>query len=202
MKKTLLLFALLFSTVSLVQAAPAKPTTPSTQSSAKSSEAIKSETYHTKLLDKVKSALVRAKKTSVVSLKQEEVNALRQKKYLFIYFSASWCGPCRRFTPELVKFYNEYYKKNGDFDILLVSSDRSQEKMNAYMKEEKMPWAGIKLTHAMTNGLAKQHKVSGIPRLVLLGEKDEVLANGQGDAINKYAELRAAASSAPTSQNK
>ena len=127
-------------------------------------------------------------------MKQEEVDALHQKKYLFIYFSASWCPPCRKFTPELVKFYNQNHEKNGDFDILLVSSDRNQAGMDAYMKQDKMPWAGIKLAHAMTNELKRQHKVRGIPHLVLLDENDKVLATGQGNVIHKYQQLKKAES--------
>ena len=31
-------------------------------------------------------------------------------KYIGLYFSASWCGPCRRFTPKLIWNYNEILK--------------------------------------------------------------------------------------------
>jgi len=55
------------------------------------------------------------------------------KKYLFVYFSAHWCGPCKVFTPKLVEWYNTN-KKNGDFEVLFLSADRSEQARVAYMR--------------------------------------------------------------------
>ena len=33
-------------------------------------------------------------------LEQFDASALKEKKYLAVYFSASWCGPCKQFTPK------------------------------------------------------------------------------------------------------
>jgi nucleoredoxin len=190
MKKTFLVLASVFATVAMFQTAPTAAAAPD-----KESAPATADSYHAKLLDKLKgSSFVKLKKSSLGSLKQEDVDALRQKKYIFIYFSASWCPPCRKFTPELVKFYNQNHEKNGDFDILLVSSDRNQAAMDAYMKQDKMPWAGIKLAQGKTGELKREHKVRGIPHLILLDENDKVLATGQGNVIHKYQQLKKAES--------
>ena len=65
---------------------------------------------------------------------------------LMFYFSAHWCPPCRKLTPLLVEFYQELRKENIDsseFDVVFISSDRSQEQFDDYYEE--MPWAHLKL---------------------------------------------------------
>lgn len=53
-------------------------------------------------------------------------------KYIGLYFSAKWCGPCKMFTPVLRKSYEEW-KKSGkhQFEIIFMSLDRTQPEFNA-----------------------------------------------------------------------
>ena len=48
-------------------------------------------------------------------------------KHVAYYFSAHWCPPCRKFTPELVKTYNAMVTAGTQFEIVFVSADRSDE---------------------------------------------------------------------------
>jgi thiol-disulfide isomerase/thioredoxin len=51
-----------------------------------------------------------------------------------LYFSASWCPPCKTFTPLLTEFYNTAKKTCPDeFEIIFVSSDRTQEEFDGYV---------------------------------------------------------------------
>lgn len=125
-----------------------------------------------------------------------DAGSVTQKKYLFIYFSAHWCPPCRAFTPKLVEFYNAN-KGKGDFELLFVSSDKTQDAMNGYMSETHMPWIGLTRDCQRTNALKQQFGVRGIPCLVLLDDHDQVLASSfQGEkylgpqtALTKYLAL-------------
>ena len=61
-------------------------------------------------------------------------------KYLGIYFSAHWCGPCRGFTPKLSEWYKKDLSKKN-FEIIFVSSDRDQGAFDGYLNE--MPWVAL-----------------------------------------------------------
>ena len=52
------------------------------------------------------------------------------------YFSASWCGPCRRENPNVVKTY-EKYKKDG-FTIMSVSLDKDLNKWKQAIKMDNL----------------------------------------------------------------
>jgi len=59
-----------------------------------------------------------------------------------LYFSAHWCPPCRGFTPELAKFYEQMKKKVGDkLEIVFISSDRGEDEWKSYFAE--MPWLAL-----------------------------------------------------------
>jgi len=73
-------------------------------------------------------------------------------KYLALYFSAHWCPPCQRFTPELAKFY-EANAKNLNLEIVFVSRDKNNAEFKKYF--EHMPWLAISFggTAAQRDGL-------------------------------------------------
>jgi len=105
--------------------------------------------------------------------------ALQGKKVIGIYFSADWCGPCRKFTPELVTFYNkmnERRNKENEFEIVWVSSCRDMESFGQYFTH--MNWLALPPEEAMGQRgkeLASKYKVKGIPHLALLDEVGNVI---------------------------
>jgi len=103
-----------------------------------------------------------------VGSKVSTVDALRGKKFILLYFSASWCPPCKAFTPILAEFYKKCAKE-AKLEIIYVSSDRSVEAFNEYYG--KMPWLAIptdeEAAERKTN-LAKLFDVSGIPMTIVL----------------------------------
>ncbi len=100
---------------------------------------------------------------------------LPKAKYIALYFSAGWCGPCRQFTPDLVKFYNETRPSHPEFEIVFLSQDEGASAMEKYMSETAMPWPALRYSAVKGSPLAK-HAGSGIPNLVLLDAKGEVLS--------------------------
>ena len=48
---------------------------------------------------------------------------LENKKLIAFYYSAHWCAPCRKFTPELVDYYNRVAPQHPEFEIIFISAD-------------------------------------------------------------------------------
>uniref|UniRef100_A0A7S2L2R3 Thioredoxin domain-containing protein n=1 Tax=Skeletonema marinoi TaxID=267567 RepID=A0A7S2L2R3_9STRA len=98
-------------------------------------------------------------------------NALTNSRLIALYFSASWCGPCRGFTPMLIEFHNvlkEEVASSHGLEIVFVSSDRSDAEFQQYYK--KMP--SFKAMPFSQRELAQRAKslfgVRGIPSLVII----------------------------------
>ena len=124
---------------------------------------------------------------------------VKDAKYIALYYSAGWCGPCRAFTPELVKFYNENKAKIPGFELIFMSQDRSEPEMEKYMAEMSMPWPALRFTAVRTSTNLTKYAGPGIPCLVLLNDKGEVLSHsydgpkylGPGKVMGDLAKLAA-----------
>lgn len=85
-------------------------------------------------------------------------------KLIFFYFSASWCPPCRAFTPQLAAFYKNY-KDKKNFEVIFVSWDKNKEDFANYY--EKMPWLALPFEdRAGGEFLMKGFSVESIPTLI------------------------------------
>ena len=116
--------------------------------------------------------VIGAKLSNLVSLEGKKLTAfdaapLAAKKYLAVYYSASWCGPCRNFTPDLVKWYNRNRSKNELFELIFVSADRSADQMAQYMVDDKMPWPAMEFASIKTGNPIVGKGGPGIPSLVV-----------------------------------
>jgi len=101
---------------------------------------------------------------------------LKNVKYWAFYYSASWCPPCRAFTPKLVQFYSTFKSQHPNFELIFVNEDHNEADMLAYMKEDFMTWPAVRYSDiGLTN--ATQYCGSGIPDLVLLDSDGKVLSD-------------------------
>mmetsp|Transcript_24493 Transcript_24493/g.43373 ORF Transcript_24493/g.43373 Transcript_24493/m.43373 type:complete len:146 (+) Transcript_24493:395-832(+) len=96
--------------------------------------------------------------------------------YTLLYFSASWCPPCRMFTPKLVDFYKQANATQKLVEIVLVSRDKSEEEFNAYFKG--MPWLALPFEErTVAQSLMEKYLVYTIPKLVLVDSEGERLSD-------------------------
>lgn len=96
--------------------------------------------------------------------------ALHNSRLVALYFSAHWCGPCRRFTPMLAEFYThlkEAVLPTHGLEIVFVSSDRDPNGFNQYY--DSMPWLSLPFDQrSLKQSLSTRYGVRGIPALVVL----------------------------------
>ena len=97
-------------------------------------------------------------------------SALANSRLVALYFSASWCGPCRSFTPMLIEFYDvlkEEVASSHGLEVVFVSSDRSEAEFQQYYK--KMPFKAMSFSQRELSQRAKSlFGVRGIPSLVVV----------------------------------
>ncbi|CAL4914830.1 unnamed protein product [Urochloa decumbens] len=104
-----------------------------------------------------------------------------------LYFSASWCPPCRKFTPKLVQVYEEQATQDkNNLEVVFISRDRDEESFDAYFA--KMPWLAVPFSDSeCRQRLGNRYKVNGIPNLVILGgETGEIYTKEGVKLISEY----------------
>jgi nucleoredoxin len=113
---------------------------------------------------------------SVQGKKVKSYEMTTNPDYYAFYFSASWCGPCRRFTPQLVDFYNKQKALATFCEVILVSADQNKQAMEQYMTAFKMPWSALSHNKAGSREVV-QYAGNGIPCLVLVDKDGKVVSD-------------------------
>ena len=102
---------------------------------------------------------------------------LSSTKVVLLYFSASWCPPCKQFTPKLAAFYTAMKRKQRSLEIVFVSGDRDIQSFEQYLREEH-PWTAIPYTSPTRQQVQQYFKVNGIPKLMVFnGTTGAVVCN-------------------------
>ena len=109
-------------------------------------------------------------------------------KVVLVDFWASWCGPCRKENPHVVKLY-EKYKEDG-FTVFSVSLDKSKDRWVSAIEQDNLTWDGhVSDLKGWQNVAAKKYGVSSIPFTVLLDQEGNIIStNLRGYQLEKTLE--------------
>jgi thiol-disulfide isomerase/thioredoxin len=98
-------------------------------------------------------------------------------QYVLIDFWASWCMPCRRENPNVVRLYNKY--KNKGFTIFSVSLDKDAEAWKEAIEKDGLVWPNHVSDLLQWNSpLPQLYGFSGIPHTVLVNPQGNIIGVG------------------------
>jgi thiol-disulfide isomerase/thioredoxin len=95
-------------------------------------------------------------------------------RYVLVDFWASWCGPCRRENPNVVKIYNQY--KDKGFDIFSVSYDTKKDKWEKAIKDDTLTWYHVSDLKGWKNATSDIYGIKAIPANLLLNTDGRIIA--------------------------
>ena len=104
-------------------------------------------------------------------------------KVVLIDFWASWCGPCRKENPNVVKTYAKY--KDDGFTVMSVSLDTDKEKWLAAIKQDNLNWPNhVSDLRGWNNRVAALYEVKSVPFTVLIDQQGKIIkTNLRGEAL-------------------
>jgi len=105
-------------------------------------------------------------------------------KLVLIDFWASWCGPCRKENPNVVRLYNAY--KNKGFEIYSVSLDEEKDKWIKAIEKDGLKWIHVSDLGGWQSSVCSQFNISSIPFTILVSKDGKIIAKGlRGQALEE-----------------
>lgn len=154
------------------------------------------KTATAKLTDGIKSTIEKMKRSDIGGMAPDfsaptpngDMLSLKETlgKYTIIDFWASWCKPCRRENPNVVRVYEKYHDKG--LNIISVSLDREGQKQRwlQAIEDDNMNWYHVSNLKFWQDPIARQYNVRSIPATFLLDEDGKIIdKNLRGPALER-----------------
>ena len=100
----------------------------------------------------------------------------KDEKVIGLYFTASWCPPCMKFTPQLKRTYTAAIEdRHHDFEVVTCSWDQDRSQYDDYVGT--MPWKRLPFRDPRIDELNHAYGVSSIPTLIIVRARDGKVIN-------------------------
>lgn len=95
-------------------------------------------------------------------------------KVVLVDFWASWCGPCRKENPNVVRLYNKY--KDENFTIYSVSLDKEKTRWEMAIKADGLIWDNhVSDLKQWQSEVVPKYKIQGIPHTVMIDPEGKII---------------------------
>ncbi len=124
-----------------------------------------------------------------ISLKNPEGKIVKlsdlKGKYVLIDFWASWCGPCRRENPNVVRLYNQY--KDKGFTVFSVSLDENAQLWEEAILRDGLVWPNhVSDLLGWKTPMTQLYGFNSIPHTVLIDKEGKIIAkNLRGSSLEQ-----------------
>lgn len=103
-------------------------------------------------------------------------------KYVLLEFWASWCGPCRAESPNVLAAYSHFHDKG--FNVLSVSLDNDKAKWAEAIQKDGLLWEQVSDLKGWKNDVAVLYGINAVPANFLIDPQGKIIAqNLRGEAL-------------------
>ncbi len=98
-----------------------------------------------------------------------------KRKYTLLYFWDPECSHCKKETPLMTSFYNEYRDKYN-FEVYAICMDTSWKEMKTYIRKNEMNWINVNGYYSMSGDFRELYDVHSSPVMFLIDEQKKIVA--------------------------
>ena len=115
-------------------------------------------------------------------------------EYVLLDFWGSWCPPCRRDNPNLVKLYDEFgqtqFQDAKGFKVVTIALEKDNKRWERAASKDGFKWKHqiVDISRmVMLSSLAQKYGVTDVPSKFLIGPKGQIIGTNQSyDEIRNF----------------